>query len=384
MEGFEYYSPVPAQQPNRSNWIMMTVIVAVAALILGLVIGNSLPGGGNGLTTLPASAKIEVFDENLVQELYDLTIPAVVKIETSEASGNRFTFGGRGQGSGFLVSDNGEFLTNYHVVEGAERITVILQNSKRLRAEVVGSDSSNDLALIRVDVSQLDGIAPLTLADSSAVRPGQLAIALGSPFGLQGSVTVGIVSGVGRSLPSVTQRRIVGMIQTDAAIFPGNSGGPLLNSKGEVIGINTAVASRGNESLGFAVPSNTAKNILSRLASGIQIKRPWLGVSLLELDSERAEAAGLTVDRGIYIIDIVEGSPADQADLRPGSDGSGLPGPGGDVIRAVDGVAVSTVDDLIVEFNSKQPGDEITLSITRNGEELDITITLAEWPDSLS
>lgn len=384
MEGFDYYSPVPAQRPNRSNWIMMTVIVAVAALILGLVIGNSLPDAGNGLTTLPASAKIELFDENLVQDLYDSTISAVVKIETSEASGNVFAFGTRGQGSGFLVSDDGEFLTNYHVVEGAERITVILQNSKRLRAEVVGSDSSNDLALIRVDVSQLNGIAPLTLADSSKVRPGQLAIALGSPFGLQGSVTVGIVSGVGRSLPSITQRRIVGMIQTDAAIFPGNSGGPLLNSKGEVIGINTAVASRGNESLGFAVPSNTAKNILSRLASGLQIKRPWLGVSLLELDSERAEAAGLTVDQGIYIIDIVEGSPADQADLRPGSDGSGLPGPGGDVIRAVDGVAVSTVDDLIMEFNSKQPGDEITLSITRDGEELDITITLAEWPDSLS
>ncbi|MEE9286403.1 MAG: trypsin-like peptidase domain-containing protein [Dehalococcoidia bacterium] len=384
MEGFEHYSPVPTQEHGRGNWALLTAVIAVLALVAGLIIGNNLPDSRRDFSPFPTSEKIEVFDETLVQELYDVSIPAVVKIETRQSSGGVFSFNERGQGSGFLVNDNGEFLTNFHVIDGAERVTVILESSKRLRGEVVGTDSSNDLALIRVDASQLQGIIPLTLGDSSQVRPGQLAIALGSPFGLQGSVTVGIVSGVGRSLPSVTQRRIVGMIQTDAAIFPGNSGGPLLNSSGEVIGINTAVASRGNESLGFAVPSNTAKNILARLASGVTIKRPWLGVSLLELDSERAEAAGLSVDRGIYIVDVVESSPAARAGLRPGSDGRGLPGPGGDVITAVDGIEVSTVDDLIAQFNTKQPGDTITLTLIRDGEEIEIETTLAEWPDSLS
>ncbi len=372
-----------AIRPNK--WLIITAAIAVAALIAGLLIGNAWRGRDNNvLSVLPASERIELFNEDLVQSLYASAIKAVVQIETTQGQAGTGIFG-RGQGSGFLVSNKGEVLTNYHVVQGASRLTVILDDGTRLPAEVAGADPSNDIALVKVNADAVKTIAPLPLGDSSLVRPGQLAVALGSPYGYRGTVTVGVVSGTDRSLPSVTRRPITGMIQTDAAIFPGNSGGPLLNSRGEVIGINTAVtAGTGNERLGFAVPSNTARSVLSKLAAGATIKRPWLGVSLLTLDQDRAEAAGLSVRKGVYIVDVVKGSPAEKFGLRKGSDASGQPAPGGDVVIAVDGKTVSTVDDLITYFNGKQPNDTVTLSIIRDGKDTKVNVTLAEWPESLS
>ncbi len=371
-----------ALRPRR--WLFATTAIAVVAMVAGLLIGNAWSDRDGGVAATPVSERIELFDEGLVQQLYESAIKSVVKIEVVQGQPGSFSFGGRGQGSGFLVSSQGEILTNYHVVQGASRVTIVLEDGTRLPGEVAGTDPANDLALVRVAKDAVKSITPLVLGDSALVKPGQLAVALGNPYGFQGSVTVGVVSGVNRSLPSITRRPILGMIQTDAAIFPGNSGGPLLSSRGEVIGINTAVTTEGTERLGFAVPSNTARSVLARLSAGATIKRPWLGVSLLTLDSDRAESAGLTVRRGVYLVDVVAGSPAEQAGLRPGRTAAGQPAPGGDVIVAADGRPVATVDDLISYFNGKQPGDSVTLTLLREGKEVQVTVKLAEWPDSLS
>jgi len=371
-----------ALRPRR--WLFATTAIAVVAMVAGLLIGNAWSDRDGGVAATPVSERIELFDEGLVQQLYESAIKSVVKIEVVQGQPGSFSFGGRGQGSGFLVSSQGEILTNYHVVQGASRVTIVLEDGTRLPGEVAGTDPANDLALVRVAKDAVKSITPLVLGDSALVKPGQLAVALGNPYGFQGSVTVGVVSGVNRSLPSITRRPILGMIQTDAAIFPGNSGGPLLSSRGEVIGINTAVTTEGTERLGFAVPSNTARSVLARLSAGATIKRPWLGVSLLTLDSDRAESAGLTVRRGVYLVDVVAGSPAEQAGLRPGRTAAGQPAPGGDVIVAADGRPVATVDDLISYFNGKQPGDTVTLTLLREGKEVQVTVKLAEWPDSLS
>jgi S1-C subfamily serine protease len=362
--------------------MVLMIITSIIALVIGLSVGNR-SNDSSGFGSLQASAKIEVFDESQVQTLYDSAIASVVKIETSQ-SGNGTSFRENGQGSGFLVDNAGNFLTNNHVIEGAHRVTVVLESGRRIQGKVVGSDPGNDLALVHVDPSRIEGIIPLVLADSSKVRPGALAVALGSPFGLQGSVTVGVISGVDRSLPSSTNRPIVNMLQTDAAIFPGNSGGPLLNSSGQVIGINTAVASRGNESLGFAVPSNTARSILERLSIGAEIQRPWLGVSLLTVGSAEGSSLDVGVERGVYIVDGVEGSPAEVAGLKSDANGNGLPSKDGDVILKADGIDIDEVNDLISFFNTKQPGDQVTLQLHRDGKTIDVTVTLGGWPDSLS
>ena len=373
--------PRPSSKPGRG---FLMPLMVVLALIVGIAVGTNWPESDNTFGGLPASAKIEVFDESQVKTIFEVAGPAVALIETTTVSGGALRFSQRGQGSAFLIDQEGHFLTNFHVIDGATRVTVILDDGQRLRGTVKGSDRANDLAIVQVDARQVDHLTPLVLGNSDLVKPGQLAIALGSPFGLQGSVTVGVVSGTGRTLPSVTQRPILNMIQTDAAIFPGNSGGPLLNSMGEVIGINTAVASRGNESLGFAVPSNTAKAVLDRLLTGTVVSRPWLGVKLLTLTDDTAAEFNLPRASGVYITDVVADSPALAAGLLRGRGDDGSLTNDGDIIVAVDDQPVREVNDLISHFNTKEPGDEVTLRIFRDGRELNITITLGAWPDSLS
>jgi 2-alkenal reductase len=219
-----------------------------------------------------------------------------------------------------------------------------------------------------------------------------MAIAIGSPLGEQGTVTVGVVSGINRTLPSVTRRSIVGMISTDAQIFPGNSGGPLLNSAGEVIGINTAVTTGDQARLGYAVPGNTAKSVYLRVIStpatgggAVTVKRAWLGVTISTLDAESAARLGLSVERGVYITSVVADSPAAKAGLKPAATGTGgQAGAGGDVILSVDGRAVATTDELITLFNGKSPGDKVTLKVLRSNRETNVEVTLGEFPTSLN
>jgi S1-C subfamily serine protease len=349
---------------------------------------------GSTSVIVPAPANAEptaLFDENSVVSLYERAIPAVVQVDTvmSNKSNLLTPFGFsmpqmRGQGSGFIIDNEGHILTNYHVVDNATQVNVTLHDGTELDAKVLGIDPNNDLALLEIEPGKISSVAPLPLGDSDGIKPGQMAIALGSPYGLEGSITVGVISGLKRSIPSETQRAISNMIQTDAAINPGNSGGPLLNSQGEVIGINTAIEASAN-SIGYAVPINTAKSMLPALLKGEKVKSAWLGISGMAITPELVQNLNLTVSKGVYVIGVMPDSPAQKAGLREGgSNEQGEPTSGGDVITAVDGVAVSKVEDLISYLNGKRPGDEVTLSVVRDGKQMTVKVILGEWPENVS
>ena len=363
--------PTDTRESARGRWLFAGV--ALVALAVGVAAGAVLPERGDDTFSLPASAKIEAFNEEIVQAVYERSVSAVAQVEVAQRRDEIFPFFQREQGSAFLIDKDGRFITNSHVVTGAPSVTVILEDGTRLRGEVSGMALSNDLAVVRVDPERVRGIVPLPLGDSELVEPGQLAIAIGSPYGLQSSVTVGVVSGVNRTLPSDIHHPIQGMIQTDAAIFPGSSGGPLLNSRGEVIGVNTAVVESGGDTIGFAVPSNSIAELLERMAAGMETGRPWLGVTLLTLNEETAKDLGLETDAGIYITDVVEDSPAEQGGLRTG-----------DVIVGAGGDEIARSSDLVAFLEGKRPGNAVTIDVHRDGSETSITVTLGTWPDSLS
>lgn len=363
----------------------------VSLVLLLMLVGVSGTAGAvvSGLFFNTASAAPVLYDEEAVAALYDKVNPAVVEVTVVEAASRRFGSGPpvQGQGSGFLADTEGHILTNYHVVQSATQIQVILSDGRTLDAQVAGTSPADDIALLKVDPQAVKGIAPLPLGDSSAAKPGQMAIALGSPYGLENSITVGVVSGVNRSRAGITGRTITGMVQTDASINPGNSGGPLLNSRGEVIGINTSIetsSTGGATGVGFAVPINTVKNILAQLVNNTSVKRPWLGISGMALSAGLADQLGVSTLQGIYIVTVAAGSPAEQAGLRGGGVGmDGSPTTGGDVITAANGHSVGTVEDLVTYFNALRPGDTVSLKLIRDGKTLQVSVVLGEWPDTL-
>ncbi|MFC1909889.1 S1C family serine protease [Chloroflexota bacterium] len=318
----------------------------------------------------------------LLLGIYEAASPAVVEIQVAQQSTG---FYGRsiqeGLGSGFLVDSEGYILTNNHVVDGATSLEVVFHNGDNAQATVVGTDPLDDLAVIKVDSSKVSGISPLQLGDSDMVKPGQMAIALGKPFGFHDTITVGVISGLDRSLSGSNQ---TGMIQTDAAINPGNSGGPLLDAQGNVIGINTAIESplTGAQGIGFAVPSNVAKATLPDLIAGKEITRPWLGIIGGAITQASADQLGLTVNKGVYVISTVPDSPADKAGLKgTGSDVNGNSAAGGDIITAVDTNPVNQVSDLSAYFSTKAVGDSVTLSVLRDDNLIEVQVTLDAWPD---
>ncbi len=323
-----------------------------------------------------------VYNEDTVTSIYDKASPAVVEINVTQGIGTRGGFSVSGEGSGFLVSNNGSILTNNHVVDGASKITVTFKDGSTASANVIGTDSVHDVALIKVDAAAVSGITPLTLGNSTLVRPGQLAVAIGSPFGLDSTITVGIISGVNRN---VNGGSLTGMLQTDAALNPGNSGGPLLNSNGEVVGINTAVET-GARGIGFAVPSNVVRSVLPALSAGKQVQRVWLGISGIALNADLATQLGLSVNQGAYVVGVFSGSPAEKAGLKGagGNATGGVPAPGGDVIAAVDGVSAKSVSDLSNYINLKQVGDQVTLTVIRGGNTLSVKVTLEARPSNPS
>ncbi len=339
------------------------------------------------LAAASASSAVSLYDEEAIVALYDQSIPAVVEIKTI-VNGNEPAFGLfgapelRGQGSGFIVDKEGHILTNYHVIDGASEVNVTLHNGETLSAQVVGTDRENDLALLKVDPGKISSISPLLWGDSDKVNPGQMAIALGSPFGLEGSITVGVISGLGRTLSNAQERSITNMLQTDAAINPGNSGGPLLNSKGEVIGINTAIEAS-SSGIGLAIPINNARSLLPALLQGGEVSNPWLGISGTDIDQELASKLNLALDHGVYVVSVLPGSPAEKAGLIPGGSDQGRPTSGGDIITAVDAHPVAKVADLLQYFNTKKVGDQVSLSIVRGDKTLTVAVTLGEWPEEM-
>ncbi len=371
---------------------LATALIIAALLVTGC--GPAASSSDQKSLSLPASsATVQVtplFDEDKVVSLYERCIPAVVQVESETAIASKILgpFGldipnVRGQGSGFIIDTEGHILTNNHVVDKASTVKVVLSDGTHLEGKVIGSDNNNDVALLQVDASRVPALSYLVLADSSLVKPGQMAVALGSPFGLQGSITIGIISGTGRSIPNANSRNITDIIQTDAAINPGNSGGPLLNSHGEVVGINTAIEATAN-GVGFAVPINTAKKVLPELLKGGTIKTPWLGIEGMPVSKELADKLGLKVTGGVYIVGVMEGSPAYKVGLvESGRNKQNEPSAGGDIITAVDEIAVARVDDILSYFNGKKPGDKVTLSVQRGDQKISVPVELAEWPDRL-
>ena len=297
-----------------------------------------------------------------------------------------------------MFDQRGNIVTNAHVVDGADRIIVTFLDGRSYNADVVGADPFTDIAVIRADMPGDGGsgsrLTPLRIGDSSNLRVGEAIAAIGNPFGLSGSMTAGIVSQLGRLLPAHGSFQIPDIIQTDAAINPGNSGGPLLNMRGEVVGINTAIRSDTGEftGVGFAVPSQTVAKIVPVLIHDGQYRHPWIGVSGMDIDPDTAAAMGLDDTRGFMVMTVVEGSPADEAGLRgsqgtvavavPGAEDEERPA-GGDVITAVDGIDVRRISDILVHLQrAKSVGDDLVLDILRDGRTTSLVVVLGERPAS--
>jgi S1-C subfamily serine protease len=289
-------------------------------------------------------------------------------------------------GSGFLIDDEGHILTNAHVVEGARTVEVELGGGDSQEAEVIGTDPSTDIALLKVD--DTNGIEPLELGDSSQVEVGDPVVAIGNPFALDRTVTSGIVSALQRQIQAPNGFSISNVIQTDAAINPGNSGGPLIDGSGRVIGINSQIESQsgGNVGVGFAVPIETAQDVVEQLLAGGEVRRAYLGITGGELTPEIAQALELPVEQGALVERVVSGGPADEAGIQGATgeavvDGQTYP-TGGDVITRIDGEEISGMDEVISAVNEKGPGDEVTLTVVNADGQRDVTVTLGDRPAS--
>jgi len=317
--------------------------------------------------------------------LYQQLHPGVVNIQVLVESL------GEGAGSGFVYDDQGYIVTNNHVIAGASRVIVTFYDGFETEAQVIGTDEYSDLAVIQVDELP-EGTHPLPLGDSTQVQPGEWVVAIGNPFGLGGSMSVGIVSAVGRSISSgVAAFDIPEAIQTDAAINPGNSGGPLLNMQGEVIGVNAQIATSGvaaNAGVGFAIPARAVAQVVPSLIRDGSYVWPWLGVRGNSIDLFTAQANQLERQQGAYIHYIEPDGPAAQAGLQGSTETrlvQGLEVPvGGDVIIAVDGRPIRDFTDLLAEIAYKQPNDTVEFTILRNGEERTVTATLAPRPSTIT
>ena len=275
----------------------------------------------------------------------------------------------RGLGSGFVISEDGYILTNNHVVREADEITVSFQDGRSLEAKVVGTDPRTDLAVLKVDAR---GLKPLYLGDSDQVRVGQWVAAIGSPYGLPATLTSGIVSAIGRSRVGITDYD--NFIQTDAAINPGNSGGPLVNLRGEVIGVNTAILTRsgGSNGVGFAIPVNLARSVVERLVSEGHVARGWLGVLIQDLDGDLARSFGYDGADGALVSQVTPGGPAEQSGLREG-----------DIILSLDGEKVEDMTDLRFRVSEHRPGDRVQLEVWRDGKRLGVEVELGDLDQAL-
>jgi len=330
------------------------------------------------------AASTEPFDAEEQNNIgvYRKNIDSVVNI-TSRAVTFDFFYGlvpQEGQGSGFIIDKEGHVLTNYHVIAEARQVEVTLHNRKKYRATVVGTDRSHDLAVIQI---KGPGLTPMVLGDSRNLQVGQKVYAIGNPFGLSGTMTRGIISSI-RPVQEPDGLQIDEAIQTDAAINPGNSGGPLLNWHGEVIGINTLIASSVGQSagIGFAIPVNTAKAVLNDLMTVGRVRRPALGVRTIPITPELADQLGLAADSGLLIVQVVSGGAADRAGLHGGTERAYLGNMpimvGGDLIVAIDGQDVQDQQDLSQVMNNHRAGDTVRITIYRAKKKMDVSVTLGE------
>jgi S1-C subfamily serine protease len=371
-------------------------IVGLIAITAGWVKSSGDEVSALTATPLPQPAPRPASGKGLtVNQIYEQDSPGVAFIQAQSAprpASPLNPFGGGGgsaTGSGFVIDQAGHILTNAHVVDGAQRIEVTLGNtdsSQPVSARVVGKDPSTDVALLEVNAPS-DQLHPLPLGDSSQLQVGDSVVAIGNPFGLDRTVTTGIVSALQREIKAPNGFTINNVIQTDAAINPGNSGGPLLGADGRVIGINSQIESAGgggNVGIGFAVPINTAHEVVQQLLANGTVEHAFLGISGTDVTPQLANVLNLSVKQGALVQSVVSGGPADKAGVKGGHATASIGGQrvraGGDVITAIDGKAVAGMDDVISVVNQKQPGDEVALSLANGSQKRTVTVTLGNRP----
>ena len=351
----------------RSNALLRRGLPIGAALAIGIGAGAAIYAGSTGgsktTTTVVASvpAQPAASTTTSLTQLYKNVSPGVVDIVVDESSGNGFgDQGAQAEGSGFVVDTSGDIVTNQHVVSGATSIKVTFQDGKTAKATLVGTDPSTDIAVIKVSVDSSE-LHPLSFGSSAGVQVGQPVAAIGSPFGLPETLTSGIISALNRTISAPNNYSISGAIQTDAPINHGNSGGPLLNSSGDVIGVNAQIESDsgGNDGVGFAIPSDAVKNVADTIIAGGKVQHAYLGITIGTPSS----------GSGAEVTAVKSSSPASDGGMKTG-----------DVITAINGDSIASADDLTAKVNTYKPGDKVTVTVNRNGSTKKLTITLGTRP----
>jgi putative serine protease PepD len=380
---------MPSLRPLRPYVALVVTAALGGAVAVGAV---ALLGGLEGDTTVVTETVAASGTSTVrttaggmtVNEIYERAAPGVVQINSTGGSTS-----GRALGSGFVVDKTGHVVTNYHVIEGADEIRVSFSNRDTVEAELVGTDPSTDLAVLRVDTSA-SALTPLSLGDSDKVRVGDQVVAIGNPFGLARTATAGIVSALQRLITAPNRFTIDHVIQTDAPINHGNSGGPLLNARSQVIGVNTQIEtggiSTGNVGIGFAVPSNTVKDVVAQILRTGRVDHAYLGISGHALTSEVAETYKLPVEKGVVVATVTDGSGADKAGLKAGKTDVVVAGEtyvlGGDIIVGIDGKSISSVEELRDVISEHAPGQKVRLSLFRGAKKTSVIVTLGRQPSS--
>lgn len=354
--------------PRKIIWFL--VLLSLAAIADGFSIARALTEEekNNVLVYQRASASVvNIISTVITRDFFFNPIPR------------------EGSGSGSIIDTKGHILTNNHVISDAQKMEVTLADGSKWPAKLVGQDADNDLAVIRIN-APAEKLKPLTFGDSKKLQVGQKVLAIGNPFGLGLTLTTGIISSLGRTIRSEVGTTIEDVIQTDASINPGNSGGPLLNSQGEIIGVNTAILSPTGASvgIGFAIPGNTAKRIATELIAKGFVSYPYLGAVVHTIIPQFAKALKLKVEKGAMVVEVTPGGPADKAGLRGATKqaqiGNFLHPLGGDIILQIDQTPISTADELIKYLRERKIGETITLKIIRNGKSQEVKVTLQERP----
>jgi S1-C subfamily serine protease len=384
-----------------------TVRSFVAALVGGALVavalvGFGVGGGGNTTTTIVQQAPLAASNAATQaggltpRDIYKRAAPGVVYVRANIVAQTQSPFDlfpqtqqGEATGSGFVIDKNGTILTNAHVIQGAQKVTVQFEDQKIVNAQVVGKDLNSDLALLKVSPDGLS-LDPLPLGDSKNVQVGDPTIAIGNPFGLDRTLTTGVVSALQRRIQAPNGFQIDNVIQTDAPINPGNSGGPLLDATGRVIGINSQIETGGGQGsvgIGFAVPIDTAKQVIPQLEHGGTVARAYLGLSSLTIDGS-LDSLGLPAKNGALVESVTSGSPAEKAGVKAGNISAQVNGGpielGGDIVVAVDGKKVTSSDDLGSLIGNHKPGDTVKLDVLRDAKHKTISVKLASRPNTLA
>ena len=378
-----------------NNGIVIGGVLATIGIVFGIfVLLNSMPeaqdgelivSNGNHLETVGEITSIEKASNFSLTEIFERTEESVVQVNIRSDN----TINNRGNmGSGFVYKDDGYIITNHHVVDNAERVTITFLDGESYIAKIIGTDADLDIAVLKVEIGSTY-LQPIPIGDSSHLKVGEPIAAIGNPFGLSGSMTSGIISQIGRLLPQDSGYSIPDVIQTDAAINPGNSGGPLLNMKGEVVGMNTAIQSATGEftGVGFAVPSNTIKKVVPVLIRDGIFHHPWMGISGSDVDPDLAKIRELNSSKGFLIATVIEGSPADAAGLQGVTITKEIDGReyalDGDIIIKIDDVVVRKISDILIHLQrEKSIGDELIMTVNRDGTMIEAVLVLGERPQN--